>query len=81
MLESNQMRTGCQYTTTAALLIVSFVFVPALLFMSRPFGLASAWLALVCSVFCITVAGGIGTRCSQWPVPTMVTASQRATGV
>ena len=52
MLESYQKSTGTGYTTTVALLAVAFVFSPAVLFMSRPFGYVGASLAIACSVFC-----------------------------
>jgi len=52
MLESYQTSTGTGYTTTVALLAVAFVFSPAILFLSRPFGYKAAALAITCSVLC-----------------------------
>jgi len=38
MFESNQKSTGTRYTTTAGLLIMAFIFCPAVLVASRPVG-------------------------------------------
>ena len=57
MLESHLKSIGTQQTMTVALLIVGFVFVPALALTSRrPDGLSLAFL-MVCSILCAGLAG------------------------
>lgn len=48
--------TGSNYTATAALLIVAFIFIPAVLIVSRPFSDVSLAAAIGCSVICIGLA-------------------------
>ncbi len=38
MVVANEKPTGTNYTATAALLILAFFFIPAVLIVSRPFG-------------------------------------------
>ena len=52
----NEEPTGTSYTATAALLILAFVFVPAVLIVSRPVGDMSLLAAMVCSAICIGLA-------------------------
>lgn len=56
MLDAQQKSTGTGYTATAALLAVAFIFVPALLIVSRPFGYFALSLAIGCSALCATLA-------------------------
>ena len=56
MLVANEKHTGTNYTATVALLIVAFIFIPAILIVSRPFGNVSLALAIACSVICIGLA-------------------------
>ena len=56
MLDPHQKPTAIQYTTTVALLVVAFVFSPAVLLVSRPAGYLSVSLALVCSLLCVAFA-------------------------
>jgi len=56
MLDPQQKPTGTTYTTTVALLSVAFVFIPAALAFSRPFGYLSLSVAIVCSALCLTFA-------------------------
>jgi hypothetical protein len=73
MLESYQKSTGTGYTTTVALLAVAFVFSPAVLFISRPFGYGAAALAIACSVFCAGWAWINWKKSSQLSMPSIVT--------
>ena len=53
---ANEKSTGTSYTATAALLILTFIFVPAVLIVSRPVGDMSLLAAIVCSAICIGLA-------------------------
>ncbi len=53
---ANQKPTGTNYTATAALLILAFIFIPAVLIVSRPFGDVSLAAAIGCSAICIGLA-------------------------
>lgn len=75
MLESYQKSTGTGYTTTVALLAVAFVFSPAVLFISRPFGYGAASLALACSVLCAGWAWVNWKKSSRLSMPSI--ASER----
>lgn len=48
--------TGTNYTATAALLILAFIFIPAVLIVSRPFGDVTLAAAIGCSLICIGLA-------------------------
>jgi hypothetical protein len=52
----NEKPIGTSYTATAALLILAFIFIPALLIFSRPFGYLSLSAAIACSVICFALA-------------------------
>jgi uncharacterized membrane protein YhaH (DUF805 family) len=65
MLVANEKPTGTNYTTTAALLILAFVFIPAVLIVSRPSGDASLSAAIACSLVCIALARINWTKFSQ----------------
>ena len=71
MLESYQKSTGTGYTTTVALLAVAFIFSPAVLFISRPFGLGAAALAVACSVLCAGWAWVNWKKSSQLSMPSI----------
>jgi hypothetical protein len=53
---ASQQSMGAGYTTTVALLTVAFIFIPAVLVVSRPFGYISLSLAIACSALCVTLA-------------------------
>ncbi len=71
MFDPHQKPTGTQYTVTVALLVVAFIFCPAVLYLSRPFGSASLALALACSAFCIALAGLHWKKFSQLTIPSL----------
>ena len=71
MFDSQQKSTGTQYTLTAALLIVAFIFSPAVLLVSRPFGYLSVSLALACSMLCVASAWVIWRKYSQLTIPSL----------
>lgn len=56
MFDAQQKLTGTDYTRTAALLIMAFVFSPAVLIISRRFGFVPFSLAVAFSVFCVVLA-------------------------
>lgn len=73
MLESYQKSTGTGYTATVALLAVAFIFSPALLFISRPFGYAALSLAVACSTLCAGWAFFNWKKSSQLSIPSIAT--------
>ena len=52
----NEKLRGIQYTATMALLILAFIFVPAVLVVSRPSGEMSLLAGIGCSAMCIGLA-------------------------
>jgi hypothetical protein len=56
MLKTHQKYAGTRYTATIALLLVAFVFTPAILMLSRPFGYVAPSLAAACSALCVIFA-------------------------
>lgn len=53
---ANEKPTGTNYTATAALLILAFIFIPAFVIASRPIGDIALAMAIICSTFCIWLA-------------------------
>ncbi|MBL8178728.1 MAG: hypothetical protein JNK48_28900 [Bryobacterales bacterium] len=78
MFESHQKHTGTRYTMTAALLLVAFVFSPAIVLLSRPVGIVPASLAIACSVFCIALAWVNWKWYSELTVPSIEDPNTRA---
>ena len=78
MFDSQQKPTGTQYTMTIALLVVAFIFSPAVLYVSRPFGYASLALALACSALCIALAGLYWKKYSHLTIPSIEAPDPRA---
>ena len=70
--------TGRQYTTTGALLAVSFIFIPAVLVAERPFEYLFLSLALACSALCVTLAWVQWKRSSQLTIPSNATRDAEA---
>jgi hypothetical protein len=73
MFESNQKSTGIGYTKTVALLAVAFIFSPAILFLSRPFGYGLASLAVACSTLCAVWAWVNWKKSSRLSMPSIAT--------
>lgn len=65
MLVSSDKPTGTTYTPTATLLIIAFVFIPAALIVSRPFGVVSLSAAVACSAICAGLARMSWTKFSR----------------
>lgn len=78
MFDSHQKSTGTQYTMTVALLIVAFIFSPAVLILSRPFGYVSVSLALACSALCVAFAWVNWRKYSQLTIPSLETPHARS---
>jgi hypothetical protein len=74
MFQASEKSTGTGYTTTVAFLLVAFVFSPAVLIVSRPLGLVSVSLAIVCSVLCVLLAWVNWKRSSQISVPSIASS-------
>ena len=71
MLEFRQKTTGTQYTTTVALLIMAFIFCPAVLAASRSAGYVSLSLAIAFSALCATLAWLHWTKFSRLTIPSI----------
>ena len=74
VLESYQKDTGTQYTGTAALLVVAFIFSPAALIFSRPLSYLSVLLAAGGSAVCIVLAWINWRKHSQLTMPSLETS-------
>ena len=68
MFDSGQRPTGT--TKTVALLVMAFVFCPAILLASRPVGYVAVSLAIACSALCVVVAWINWKRSSQLSIAT-----------
>lgn len=73
MFETQQKSTGTSYTTTFALLAVAFVFIPAVLIVSRPFGYVALAVTIVCSVLCVCSAWQLWKKFSQLSITSIAT--------
>jgi hypothetical protein len=77
MFNTNTKDTGTQYTLTAMLLLLAFVFTPFILILSRPFGVLSVGLALAFSAGCSVLAWLAWTRFSRLTIPSLNQPSRR----
>ncbi len=75
MFDSHLRSTGTQYTITAALLIVAFIFSPAVLMASRPVGYVSVSFAIACSTALVALAWMNWKKYSDLTIPSIVTKS------
>lgn len=66
-----QKSTGTAYTITIALLAVAFIFVPAVMIISRSFGYVSLSLGIGTSVFSVALAGVLWKKSSQRSIPSI----------
>lgn len=65
MFEAQQKPTGTRYTIAVALLAVAFIFIPAVLIVSRPFGYVSLFSAVAGSAICVVSAWRLWKTYSQ----------------
>lgn len=77
MFDAQQKATGTRYTTTVALLAVAFIFIPAVLFVSRPFRYISLFIAIACSVICVISAWRLWKRYSQLSITSIAVLDSR----
>ena len=78
MFDSQQRSTGTQYTVTVGLLIMAFIFSPAILIVSRPLGYVSVSLAIACSALCVGLAWVSWKKYSELTVPSIATQDARS---
>jgi len=78
VLSPSQMPTGTTHTTTVALLMMAFLFIPALVFVSRPIAYESLWFAIAASLLCAILAGLNWARLSNLTIPTIAGRRNRA---
>ena len=71
MFDTYLKSTGREYTTTVALLVVAFIFIPALLFVSRPFGYLFLSFGISSSALCLALAWVSWRKFSQVSVPSI----------
>lgn len=72
MLNEQKTYTGTSYTITAALLMLAFIFSPAVLYVSRPFGFISISLALLFSGLCVGLAWLTRRAHSELTIPSIL---------
>jgi hypothetical protein len=77
MLNEQKTYTGTSYTITAALLMLAFVFSPAILYVSRPFNFASVSTALLFSGLCVGLAWLNWRAHSELTIPSIVSRKPR----
>ena len=80
MFDASKKSTGTGYTTTVAFLVVAFVFIPAVLVVSRPFGYLSVSLAIVCSTLCVALAWVTWRKTSQLSIPSIASQGAKTEG-
>ena len=73
MFDASQQSTGTGYTTTVALLVVAFVFSPAVILVSRPVGYPYVLAAIACSVLSIALAWINWKKYSRRSIPSIAT--------
>jgi hypothetical protein len=78
MFDSQERSSGTQYVRIVALLSVAFLFSPAVLVISRPFGSVSVLVALLCSILCVTLAWFTWKKSSELAIPSLETPAERA---
>ena len=72
MTNTRQKYADAQPASAIGLLVLALVFSPAVLVLSRPFGVASVSLAAVFSALCIVLAWFAWARDSQRPTMSVV---------
>ena len=77
MLVANEKPTGTNYTATAALLLLAFVFIPAILIASRPIGDFSFAAGIIGSVICVGLARRNWLRSSQLSISSIADSRKR----
>ncbi|HYL34648.1 MAG TPA: hypothetical protein VEV17_01905 [Bryobacteraceae bacterium] len=78
MFDAQQKSTGTGYTATAALLSMAFIFIPAILMVSRPFGYFALALAIGCSALCATLAWMLWRKFSRRSIPSIAIQKGRS---
>ncbi len=71
MFDSDQKPTGTGYTTTVALLIMAFIFIPAVSVASRPVGYIFLSLAGACSALCVVLAWANWKKFAKLSIPSI----------
>jgi len=78
MFDSNQKSTCTGYTTTVALLIMAFIFGPAVLVASSPVGYVFLSLVIACSALCVILAGVNWKKASRLSAPSIAIQREAA---
>ena len=76
MFDSSGNSAGAGYTKTAALLSVAFIFSPAVLVVSRPFGYVALTLAIAVSISCVALAWANWKKSSRVSMPSITTEGE-----
>ncbi len=78
MLDSPRKSTGIGYTATVALLTMAFIFIPAILIVSRPFGYGALSMAIGCSALFATLAWIFWKKSSRRFIPSITSQGGRS---
>jgi len=76
VFKTSEESMGTEYTTPVALLFVALVFVPLVLFVSRPFENAFALLGLCTSLVCVVLSWSAWKRASALATPSIADAQR-----
>jgi hypothetical protein len=71
MFDSNQKYAGTRCTTRVALLLIVFIFGPAVVEALGPVGYISLSLAIACSLLCVVFAWANWKKSSQLSIPSI----------
>ena len=77
MLSTQRKYAGTRYTIAVAMLVVAFVFSPALLLLSRPSGYVAPSVALAFSAFCVAIAFIHWKNYSELTIPSITSPGPR----
>ncbi len=78
MFDAQKKSIGSGYTATVALLSMAFVFIPAILIVSRPFGYFVLALAIGCSALCAILAWTLWRKSSRRTIPAIAIQKGRS---
>lgn len=78
MFDVQQKSAGSGYTAPAALLSGAFVFIPAILIVSRPFGYFALAVAIGCSALCAALAWMLWRKSAQRSISSIAIQKERS---
>ena len=78
MFDARQKRTETAYIATVTFLVIAFLFIPALMLVSRPLGYVSISLAIACGGVCVGLAWVNWKKSSQISIASLATRKAAA---